>query len=220
MVSILRHWRDSVPNRADGLCVVGDDRFYSGLKVDDHHAGRAAQSSDEGDVAAVGGERGAGVAVADASQLSQVAAVDRHQADLQRAVFAFHRERDLLSVRRGSREDADCRVSVKTESPLVELAIFRLKITPPTRLFSGHILIQQITFLGGIQMSPSSSNVPQAQSNKGVTEIDSDVPELLDWDFCIETPPMRPSGDVEADVEFLGRGRPIPLDDPHVKKAS
>ena len=69
-------------------------------------------------------------------------------------------------------------------------------------------------------MSPSSSNGPQTKPNKSVTEIDSDVPELLDWDFCIEKPPTRPSGVVEADVEFVGRGRPIPLDDPHARKAS
>ena len=68
-------------------------------------------------------------------------------------------------------------------------------------------------------MSPSSSEVPQTKSNTGATEIENDVPELLDWDFCIESPPARPSGIVEADVEFLGRGRPIPLDDPHARKA-
>ena len=68
-------------------------------------------------------------------------------------------------------------------------------------------------------MSPSSSNVPQTKSNKRVTEIEGVVPELLDWDFCIESPPSRPTGIVEADVEFLGRGRPIPLDDPHARKA-
>ena len=68
-------------------------------------------------------------------------------------------------------------------------------------------------------MSPSSSNVPQTNPSKDVTSIDSDVPEVLDWDFCIETPPKRPSGIVEADVEFVGRGRPIPLDDPHARKA-
>ena len=68
-------------------------------------------------------------------------------------------------------------------------------------------------------MSPSSSDVPQTKSNKVATEIDGGVPELLDWDFCIESPPTRPTGIVEADVEFLGRGRPIPLDDPHARKA-
>ena len=68
-------------------------------------------------------------------------------------------------------------------------------------------------------MSPSSSDVPQTKSNNGTTAIEGGVPELLDWDFCIESPPTRPTGIVEADVEFLGRGRPIPLDDPHARKA-
>lgn len=69
-------------------------------------------------------------------------------------------------------------------------------------------------------MPPTSTNTPQVDSNQGFTEIDSDVPELLDWDFCIENPPTRRSGVVEADVEFVGRGRPMPLDDPHARKVS
>ena len=69
-------------------------------------------------------------------------------------------------------------------------------------------------------MIPPSSNAPVTQTNTGANDLDNDVPELLDWDFCIETAPARRSGVVEADVEFVGRGRPIPLDDPHVRKAS
>lgn len=69
-------------------------------------------------------------------------------------------------------------------------------------------------------MSPSSSNQPQTKSSGSAIDTDVEVPELLDWDFCIETAPPRPSGTVEADAEFVGRGRPIPLDDPHVRKAS
>lgn len=68
-------------------------------------------------------------------------------------------------------------------------------------------------------MSPSTSNSPQTKLNSDTTDIDRDVPEVLDWDFCIESPPARPSGIVEADAEFVGRGRPIPLDDPRARKA-
>jgi hypothetical protein len=69
-------------------------------------------------------------------------------------------------------------------------------------------------------MQPSSSNSPLTTPNNGTTELDRDVPDLLDWDFCIERPTTRPSGVVEADVEFIGRGRPIPLDDPRERQAS
>ena len=51
-------------------------------------------------------------------------------------------------------------------------------------------------------------------------EIRDEAPEILDWDFCIEIKPQRPSGTVEADAEFVGRGRPIPLHDPDVRNAS
>ena len=52
------------------------------------------------------------------------------------------------------------------------------------------------------------------------TEIHDETPEILDWDFSIEIKPQRPSGTVEVDAEFVGRGRPIPLDDPRVRTAS
>ena len=69
-------------------------------------------------------------------------------------------------------------------------------------------------------MSPPIPNAPKTTPNIGANDLDNEVSELLDWDFCIDTAPMRPSGVVEADVEFVGRGRPIPLDDPHVRNAS
>ena len=64
--------------------------------------------------------------------------------------------------------------------------------------------------------STEQSQMPQGA---GVEPI-GETPEILDWDFCIEIKPQRPSGTVEADAEFVGRGRPIPLDDPHARKAS
>lgn len=41
-----------------------------------------------------------------------------------------------------------------------------------------------------------------------------DSPEILDWDAWIETPPPRPSGKIKVRLNFLGRGKPIPLADP------
>lgn len=41
-----------------------------------------------------------------------------------------------------------------------------------------------------------------------------DNPEVLDWDVCLETPPPRPAGKIKVRLNFLGRGKPLPLADP------
>jgi hypothetical protein len=41
-----------------------------------------------------------------------------------------------------------------------------------------------------------------------------DIEEVLDWDFCLETPPARPHGVVKARVEFRGRSKPLPVLEP------
>ena len=67
----------------------------------------------------------------------------------------------------------------------------------------------------------ANASTEKSQMSPGAgAEPDDETPEILDWDFCIEIKPQRPTGTVEADAEFVGRGRPIPLDDPHVRKAS
>ena len=66
----------------------------------------------------------------------------------------------------------------------------------------------------------NASTEKSPMSHGADSKPNDETPEILDWDFCIEIKPQRPSGTVEADAEFVGRGRPIPLDDPHVRKAS
>ncbi|HLQ45899.1 MAG TPA: hypothetical protein VK137_14265 [Planctomycetaceae bacterium] len=67
-------------------------------------------------------------------------------------------------------------------------------------------------------MTPVPPHEPQTRSNVGGAVVDDDS-DVLDWDFSIETAPQRPSGVVYADAEFVGRSRPIPLDDQRVRKA-
>ena len=38
--------------------------------------------------------------------------------------------------------------------------------------------------------------------------------EVLDWDVFIEKTPARPGGVIDAEIQFTGRGRPIPVDQP------
>ncbi len=40
------------------------------------------------------------------------------------------------------------------------------------------------------------------------------LPEILNWDACIETPPPRPSGTVKVRLHFRGRDKPIPMEEP------
>lgn len=39
-------------------------------------------------------------------------------------------------------------------------------------------------------------------------------PEVLDWDAGIETPPPRPMGTVLVKLEFQGRDKPVPVENP------
>jgi hypothetical protein len=41
-----------------------------------------------------------------------------------------------------------------------------------------------------------------------------DSPTRLDWDACLESPPSRPAGRIKVRLNFLGRGKPIPVPDP------
>ncbi len=40
------------------------------------------------------------------------------------------------------------------------------------------------------------------------------LPDVLDWDACLEIPPPRRSGSIKVRLNFLGRGKPVPLVDP------
>ena len=67
----------------------------------------------------------------------------------------------------------------------------------------------------------ANASTENSQAPRGVDpDFPDESPEILDWDFSIEIKPDRPSGTVEADAEFIGRGRPIPLNDPRMRNAS
>ena len=38
--------------------------------------------------------------------------------------------------------------------------------------------------------------------------------ERLDWDVALVTPPARPHGTIRVTLEYKGRSKPIPTDDP------
>lgn len=43
---------------------------------------------------------------------------------------------------------------------------------------------------------------------------DTEEDELLDWDVCMETTPPRPSGTIRVHLEYVGRSKPIFVEDP------
>ena len=61
--------------------------------------------------------------------------------------------------------------------------------------------------------SKSDVTVDQPQpSDERTATVDS--PDRLDWDACLDTPPPRRSGTIKVRLNFLGRGKPLPLADP------
>jgi hypothetical protein len=52
--------------------------------------------------------------------------------------------------------------------------------------------------------NPAPSSIPEGTGDD----------EALDWDFQVEVAAPRRSRVVQADVEYVGRAKPIPLSDP------
>ncbi len=88
-----------------------------------------------------------------------------------------------------------------------------------------------VRWLGGVDLrsrvveeqshTKANASTENSQAQQGADpDFPDESPEILDWDFSIEIKPERPSGTVEADAEFIGRGRPIPLNDPRMRNAS
>ena len=46
------------------------------------------------------------------------------------------------------------------------------------------------------------------------SEPHPDEEEVLDWDVTIETTPSRPSGTMQVKLEYRGRSKPIPAENP------
>ena len=44
--------------------------------------------------------------------------------------------------------------------------------------------------------------------------------DRLDWDFAIIDPPPRPSGQIQVKLNYIGRGKPIPVDFPDDEAAA
>ena len=41
-----------------------------------------------------------------------------------------------------------------------------------------------------------------------------ELEQVLDWDFAIEAEPKRPKGTIEVTLQFAGRDKPLPEEDP------
>jgi hypothetical protein len=60
---------------------------------------------------------------------------------------------------------------------------------------------------------------PDSESLNSISPPPSDTreeDEALDWDFQLEVKSTRRSGVIQANVEHVGRAKPIPLADPGI----
>jgi hypothetical protein len=48
-------------------------------------------------------------------------------------------------------------------------------------------------------------------------EVANREPNVLDWDNLIPVPPPRPGGRVKVRLKKVGRGKPLPAEDPWAK---
>jgi len=56
---------------------------------------------------------------------------------------------------------------------------------------------------------------PQQQNvNKFLVSPADREEDVLDWDFCLENPPLKPAATIELEFEYRGRSQPIPVTDP------
>jgi hypothetical protein len=56
---------------------------------------------------------------------------------------------------------------------------------------------------------------PQQQNvNKFLVSPADREEDVLDWDFYLENPPLKPATTIELEFEYRGRSQPIPVTDP------
>ena len=56
---------------------------------------------------------------------------------------------------------------------------------------------------------------PQQQNvNKFLVSPADREEDVLDWDFYLENPPLKPAATIELEFEYRGRSQPIPVTDP------
>lgn len=56
---------------------------------------------------------------------------------------------------------------------------------------------------------------PQQQNvNKFLVSLADREEDVLDWDFYLENPPLKPAATIELEFEYGGRSQPIPVTDP------
>lgn len=59
------------------------------------------------------------------------------------------------------------------------------------------------------RLSPQQQNV-----NKFLVSPANREEDVLDWDFYLENPPLKPAATIELEFEYRGRSQPIPVTDP------
>lgn len=129
--------------------------------------------------------------------------------DLRQASYKQSRLLDLLKISQD--------VSYSSHHKLYESGSERLKVLVNRSSFHGTEATERVfraSFAEDVSISRTRS-LPQQQSlNKSFASPADHEEDVLDWDFYLENPPLKPTSTIELEFEYGGRSKPIPVTDP------
>jgi len=69
-------------------------------------------------------------------------------------------------------------------------------------------------FAEDVSISRTRPLPPQQDVDKFLASPAEPEEDVLDWDFYLENPPLKPTATIELEFEYGGRSQPIPVTDP------
>lgn len=81
----------------------------------------------------------------------------------------------------------------------------------------------RITFTDDVSISRTRALTQLQNVNKSLVSpgealrspaVISEAEDILDWDFYLKNPPLKPTSTIELEFEYGGRSKPIPVVDP------
>jgi hypothetical protein len=67
--------------------------------------------------------------------------------------------------------------------------------------------------MGQQQQDLKKSLISSADRKVSPAVIFEEEEDILDWDFYLENPPLKPTSTIELEFEYAGRSQPIPVTD-------
>lgn len=70
------------------------------------------------------------------------------------------------------------------------------------------------SFADDVSISRTRALPQQQELDKSLASSADRQEDVLDWDFYLENPPLKPAATIELEFEYGGRSKPIPVTDP------